>query len=342
MCKPSRQFGRVDPPRAMVAVVGLVALSLLGSTRASGQTASASGTPGLKLSQHELMREFEEASEGEYTLGAGDELDLQVATNPDLQGHHVIGPDGDITLPIVGSFNVGGLTREGAAKAIAAAFGKYYTDVDVVIKVTKYGSNRVMVVGRVAMPGPISFDTAPTLLEALAKSGAYNKTPGGTAPTLSRCAIYRGADEVLWVDLKQLFASGTSAVDLKLRRGDIVYVPDDADEQVSVLGEVKRPGAVSISPDTRLVDVLAQAGGLTNDAADSKIRLVRPSTGLTREIAFNDLVRPGSAKDKGDIALQAGDVIYVPRSGMAKFGYVLEKVSPMGSLLMFGVLAAGR
>jgi polysaccharide export outer membrane protein len=346
MCKHSRQFRNNANGRTMVAASWLLALACLGLASASGQTATSPAGSGLKLSQRELMREFEEASEGEYTIAAGDEIDVQVPTNPDLQGHHVVGPDGKITIPIVGSISVSGQTREGAAQAIAAAFDQYYTDVHVVIQVTKYGSNRVMVVGRVATPGPISFETTPTLLEALAKSGAYNKSAGGyapgAAPTLNRCAIYRGSDEVLWVDLRQLFSSGTSAVDLKLRRGDIVYVPDEADDQVSVLGQVRRPGAVTINPDMRLVDVLAQAGGLTDDAAGGKIRLVRPSTGLTREIAFNDLVNPEHAKDKADILLQNGDVIYVPQSGFSKVGYVLEKLSPMGSLLMFGAIAAGR
>jgi len=204
-----------------------------------------------------------------------------------------------------------------------------------------------MVVGRVAAPGPISFETTPTLLEALTKSGAYSPGAGGVATpgasaTIARCAIYRGSEEVLWVDLKELLSSGTSGVDITLRRGDIVYVPDDQAEQVSVLGQVRRPGAVVLSSNMRLVDVLANAGGLTDDAAGGKIRLVRPSSGLTREVAFQDLVKPRGANDSAEIALQNGDVIYVPQTGFSKFGYVLQKISPMGSLLMFGALMAGH
>lgn len=324
----------------------LAGLVCLGFGVARGQDASGADSD-LKPSQQALMRHFEEESEADYTLGSGDEIDVQVPTNTDLQGHHVIGPDEKITLPIVGPMVVGGLTREGAAQAIAAGFGQYYTDVHVSIRVTKYGSNRVMVVGRVATPGPIYFDTPPTLLEALAKSGAYTPRatgvplPGG-APTLSRCTIYRGSEEVLMVDLKKLFTSGSLAVDLKLRRGDVVYVPDEQENQVSVLGQVKKPGAVTLSSDMRLIDVLALAGGLADGAATGKIRLLRPSTGLTREVAFQDLVKPRGSKDTVDIALENGDVVYVPQSGFSKFGYVLEKLSPMGTLLMFGALAAGR
>lgn len=334
--------------KTILAVPWLACLACLGVVSVSGQVTSSDAEAGLKLSQHELLRRFEQASTGEYTLGAGDEIAVQVPTNPELQGHHVVGPDGNITIPIVGSIHVGGQTREGAAQIIAQALDHYYTEVQVAIQVTKYGSNRVVVVGRVTAPGPIFFDTAPTLLEALAKSGAYNTKPtgggGNPAPAtmLSRCAIYRGSEEVLWVDLKALFSSGSSAVDIPLRRGDIVYVPDEQEDQVSVLGQVRKPGAVTLSPDMRLIDVLALAGGLTDDAAGGKIRLVRPSTGLTREVAFQDLVQPDRSKDVGDISLQRGDVIYVPERGVAKFGYVMDKLSPMGTLLMFGALAAGR
>jgi len=350
MCWQSRQWG-IAYRKSMLKGFWLAGLACFGLASANGQYAGSTGSAadsGLKLSQQELMRQFEEASESEYTLAAGDEIDVQVPTNTDLQGHHVVGPDGKITLPMAGSIRVSGETREGAAQAITKAFDRYYTDVHVATQVTKYGSNRVIVVGRVAMPGPISFETAPTLLEALAKSGAYDKkasgdlaTPG-SAPMISRCAIYRGSEEVLWVDLNELFASGTSAVDLRLRRGDIVYVPDEQEDQVSVLGQVRRPGAVRLSPGIRLVDVLAMAGGLTDDAASGKIRLVRPSSGLTREIAFQDLVKPDRSKDLADISLQRGDVIYVPQNGLAKVGYILQKLNAAGTLMMFGAIAAGR
>lgn len=307
------------------------------------------GNSGLKLSQEEALRQFEAASGQEYTIGAGDELEVQVAGQADLQGHHVVGPDGRITLPLVGPMQVSGLTRDGAAQALDKAWGQYYSSVNATVQVSKYGSNRVVVIGRVATPGPIYFDRPPTLLEALAKSGAYSARPGdgpsipgkgGNAPLLSRCAVYRGSEQVLWIDMKSLFASG-AGVDLHLRRDDVVYVPEEQDDLVSVLGQVEHPGAIRLSMDTRLVDVLAMAGGMTEDAATDKIRVVRPSTGMTLEVSLKSLLDPARAKTS-EVALQRGDVIYVPKSGLGKMGYVFNKFSGAGSLMMFGAVAAGR
>jgi polysaccharide export outer membrane protein len=323
------------------------------SGRAANDVKTATGTSGLKLSQAELLREFEAASGEEYTIGAGDEIEVQVPGQPDLQGHHVVGPDGRITLPLVGPLQVNGQTREQAAQAIAKAWAQYYSAVTVTVQVTKYGSNRIVVVGRVATPGPLYFDTPPTLLEVLAKSGAYGARPptgstGATAGTtvgaapamISRCAVYRGSEQVLWIDLQDLFASG-SGVDLHLRRDDVVFVPDEQEDLVSVLGQVEHPGAIRITPNTRLIDLLAMSGGLREDAAANKIRLVRPSTGMTREFALQDLLDPAKAQ-MAEASLQRGDVVYVPKSGLGKFGYVMNKFGSMGSLMMFGAVAAGR
>ncbi len=315
------------------------------------------GNSGLKLGQGELLRQFEAASEDEYTIGAGDELDVQVPGQADLQGHHVVGPDGRITLALVGSIKVAGETREEAAKEITKAWSQYYSTINVTIQISKYGSNRIVVVGRVTSPGPLYFDTAPTLLEALAKSGAYTpasaststedastlstgRTAGQGGAMLSRCAVYRGTEQVLWIDMKDLFASG-AGVNLRLRRDDVVFVPDERDDLVDVLGQVEHPGAVRLRADASLIDVLAMAGGLNKDANSDKIRLIRPSTGMSIEVSFKDLLDPTRTRLK-EISVARGDVVYVPKNGLAKMGYVLDKFSPAGSLLMFGAIMGGR
>ena len=35
-----------------------------------------------------------------------------------------------------------------------------------------------------------------------------------------------------------------------------------------------------------------------------------------------------------DLALQSGDVLFVPMSGLAKFGYVLHQISPFSSIVI--------
>ena len=99
----NRVLGRVSNDSFhLTAVTSLLAMFTLGgmslyaasTDRKNPPVDPIVGNSGLKLSQPEMLREFEAASQQEYTLGAGDEIDVQVPSQTDLQGHQVVGPDG--------------------------------------------------------------------------------------------------------------------------------------------------------------------------------------------------------------------------------------------------------
>ncbi len=149
-------------------------------------------------------------------------------------------------LPLAGDILLDGLTRSDASKAIAAALASYYDNLAVQVTVTKYTANRVLVLGAVTNPGEVTFEGTPTLLEALTRSGL---SPGQNKPAEipERCAIYRGSNQVVWVQLRELVESGNPLADLRLRRDDVIYVPSLSERFVSVLGEVQHPGAVPLT-----------------------------------------------------------------------------------------------
>jgi polysaccharide biosynthesis/export protein len=291
--------------------------------------------PAFAIAASASLSKFESTGTEEYTIGDGDEIDVQVMARPELSGNHVVGPDGKITLPISGSYEIRNQTREDAAHQIAAALERYYTSVEVTVRVTKYGSNRILVLGHVAQPGILYFDQAPTLLEALSKSHAIAaNAPGHEASFPRRCAIFRGKDQVVWIDLKTMMDGGGASADLRLRRDDVLYVPDEQDDMVTVLGEVAHPGMARLDSNTTLLNVLATSGGVNIAAGKAKIEIVRPSTGVTREIAFNDLLNnPAKA---AEVSLQRGDVVYVQKGTAAKFEYILQQIAPAAGMLMFG------
>ena len=311
----------------------IVVLTLLTAALGSAQSPVVREVTGLKPNPADAVRNFEPAANEPYTLGAGDELTIESIGRSELSGKHVVGPDGKITLPVAGPVAVAGLTRDDAAKSITKALSAYYAQPSVTVRVDKYASNRILLLGRVAKPGVLYFERTPTLLEAITQSGGLTSTSGPSDPLPSRCAIFRGREQVLWVDLKSMLNSGSAAVDMRLRRDDVVYVPDEQDQYVSVLGEVQHPGAFKLKPNLSITDVLAMSGGLTENAAPAKIRLIRPSTGVNREIAFNDLL---NSSKSAEASLLEGDIVYVPKSGFAKVGYVIQKISPVSTMLLFG------
>jgi polysaccharide export outer membrane protein len=260
-------------------------------------------------------------------LGKGDEITVDFAGRTDLQAKLVVGPDGRITLPLAGDIMLDGLTRIEAAKAIETALANYYTNLSAQVTVTKYTANRVLVLGAVTNPGMVTFEGAPTLLEALTRSG-LGAGPDKASQIPERCAIYRGQEQVVWVELKKLIESGNGLADLRLRRNDVV----------SVLGQVQRPGAVPLTNSSTLVSVLASAGGFTDKAGNKPhIQIVDPASGNSRTISMNDLLNPAKTLE---ITLHPGQIIFVPQSGFYRATYFVERLSPLITAATFAMFSA--
>ena len=286
--------------------------------------------PQLKPNPMEALRKFEPAADEEYRLGRGDEITIDFSGRPELQAKLVVGPDGRITLPVAGEVMVANLTREEAARKVEEVLSAYYSNLSAMITVTKYTANRVLVLGAVDHPGPVTFDGSPTLLEAITRGGLPTVGPDKRPQIPDQCTIYRGSGQVMTVQLRSLIDSGSPLADLRLRRDDVIYVPDPRERFVSVLGEVNHPGAVALLSNSTLPKVLADAGGVTEKAGGHpKIVIVDPSTGTKRTIEFKDLMNPAKTLE---ITLKPGDIIFVPQSGFYRFTWYVSSLSPFAEL----------
>ncbi len=286
-----------------------------------------------KISSPEAIEALRTDAATDYRLGDGDQINIEVVGRPELSGPHVLGPDGQITLPVAGSLRLRGLTRMEAADAVKRALSRYYKDVYATLRVDKYTSNRIVILGRVEKPGAVEFDTAPTLLEILAKAGGLPILR--PEQVLTRCSIIRG-DKIIWIDLKRLL-NGDLSLNLNLQRNDVVNIPDAFDTSVFILGAVGKAGAYRLTPQMSLLDALGQAGGPNIDADTRKIHLIRPSKDQNLEIDLDDLLKPDPSLN---LALEEGDILFVPRNGIAKVGYILQKVNPFAQVFAIRQLAA--
>ncbi|MBB6142801.1 polysaccharide export outer membrane protein [Silvibacterium bohemicum] len=326
-----------------------LALAAFSAHQASAQAAQAantapaissdgSATPGaddpkLKLSPTKVLEAFEPSADAEYELGPGDEISLDVPGHAELTGKHTVGPDGRITLPVAGTVELANKSRLGASQAIKDALTPYYTDVSVTLSIDKYGSNHVTILGNVKNPGVLYFDSTPTLLETISRGGlSANTTSKDGIP--DRCIIYRGNDQSVTVELRSLLQNGNGLADMRLRRNDIVFVPPQKNDYVSVMGEVKNPGAVALTPDLSLHLAIAQAGGFT-DSASKNITLVSGVTGKTTTITYKQMMMPNGDKE---ITLHPGDIIAIPKTGFSKATTVITKLSPIATMLTIGAL----
>lgn len=96
-----------------------------------------------------------------------------------------------------------------------------------------------------------------------------------------------------------------------------VSVTSIQSHKVFVLGEVANPGIFSVDRPMNVLDAIAHSGGFTRDAKKENILLIRGDKSAPQLIKI-DLE---SAIEKGDfkqnIALQRGDIVYVPATLIA-------------------------
>ena len=285
------------------------------------------------LASKEDLALIEESENPVYLFGSGDVVRIDVAGRPEVSTKQVVGPDGIITIPLVGDVFINGMTREAAHKFIHQRLLDYFTSPHLTISVEDYVSNQVTVLGRVASAGRQRFSHPPTLAEVLANAGALPILD--KQATLTRCAIMRGRDKLIWVDLKALL-TGDPAYNIRMKKGDIIFIPDSSDTSVYVMGSVLKPGSYRLTPRMTILDVLAQSGGPSEDAASDKIGIYRAGAKQVEIIDLGSLVSPDR---KVNFALEDGDVVFVPKGGLASFGYIMRQISPLIGVLTFGVTA---
>jgi polysaccharide export outer membrane protein len=140
------------------------------------------------------------------------------------------------------------------------------------------------------------------------------------------------------VDLQGLLASGSPLADLRLRRNDVVFVPSVADRTVSVMGYVEHPGEIVLKHSSNLVSIIGAAGGPSDNAGSNpEIEVVhRSKEGTIQYFRLKDLLtREGGL----DVTLDPGDVIYVSKSNLAKFGFFMQQLSPFATFGTFAAIA---
>lgn len=100
------------------------------------------------------------------------------------------------------------------------------------------------------------------------------------------------------VDFENLFAAGTEALDVPIRAGDVLTVPE-ARNEVTVLGAVRTPGILPYVPGMPVSYFIRLAGGYSRRADPGDVRVLK--------------ARQGTPMHWRDVAeLEPGDTVIVP------------------------------
>jgi polysaccharide export outer membrane protein len=163
----------------------------------------------------------------EYLIGVGDSLAINVWRNKDLSVTVPVRPDGKISVPLAGDVAVGDRTPEEVSASITQKLSKYIRDPFVTVIVTDMGSDqyrsRVRVTGAVRKPVSLPFRQGMTVLDVVLEAGGATEFAN-----LSSATLYRSDGTRLAVRLDRILKRGEMATNYKLRRGDVVTVPQSA------------------------------------------------------------------------------------------------------------------
>jgi polysaccharide biosynthesis/export protein len=247
----------------------------------------------------------------EYVVGPQDVLAVTVANEPTLSGKFTVVVDGTVVYPLLGSVKVGGLSLRAVERELATRLRDGYLEKPVVsVALDQFGSQRVLVIGEVRQAGSYPLSGPTTLLEILLKAGAPTATAGsealvvrgrGADPRIAStsaaaaAAATSASSNVLRANLDAL-QRGDLSQDLPLRPGDMVFVPRaEPTTPVYVMGLVKSPGAYQVTKGATVLQVLAQAGGVTDRGSTGRIKIVRKTAQRNVEMkaSLHDLVQPG-------------------------------------------------
>jgi polysaccharide biosynthesis/export protein len=146
-------------------------------------------------------------------------------------------------------------------------------------------------------------------------------------PELSATVTVRPDGRISSPLVEDLVAAGRSPADLardiekalgKFIRDPVVTVmlggfQGTYAEQIRIVGEAAKPQAVPYRQDMAILDVMIQAGGLTDFADGNAAVLVRGAEGGKQySVRLKDLLKRGDIS--ANVAVRPGDIIIVPQS----------------------------
>lgn len=268
---------------------------------------------GRNLFNNELLT-FEPAmnipAPADYVLGAGDQVIIDVWGASQQTFDNVISPEGFIVVEGVGRIKLAGLTLSEADKQVNRILNDYYNGSSIALSIGETRNVKVEIVGEVVAPGSYTLSAFSTLFNALYMAGGISELG-----SLREINVYRNGKSVSKIDVYDYIINGNNVGNIRLQDNDLVVVgPYNA--IVNIQGKVKRPMMYEMKKEESLAKLLSYTGGLTGDAYDKNIRVIRKSG---REYSIHTIAK----SDFAAFNLVDGDSIYVD-SIIPRFSNMVE------------------
>ncbi len=110
----------------------------------------------------------------QFVLGIADVTKINVWKNTDLSQAVTIGPDGFVSLPLLGDVHVTGMTANQLAQDLKSRLSSYVVDSQVTVGIVDIRSKEVYVTGQAGRPGGYPLIVPISALQLIAQAGGLN------------------------------------------------------------------------------------------------------------------------------------------------------------------------
>jgi protein involved in polysaccharide export with SLBB domain len=240
-----------------------------------------------------------------YTIGAGDQLLIDVYGASQQSYDVTVNPDGRVFIPNVGPIQVGGSSIAAASSRIKTSLSRIYSGLSgsnpntfIDIRLGNIRSITVSMVGELNRPGTYTLPSFASVFNALFAAGGPSETG-----SFRHIQVYRDSKLVAEVDIYDFLEKGEHKGNIALRDNDVVIV-QPLRNRVELLGPVRREGLFETKQGENINDLLKHAGGFTDKAYRAFVT-VRRSTGT--ELKVEDI----TAEQFANFQPKDGDVFRV-------------------------------
>lgn len=267
------------------------------------------------------------AKQGDYVIGGGDLLGIEVFEVPELTRDLRVNASGFVTIPLIPiQVQAAGLTAAQFQDKLSELLqtNGLVTNPQVTVTVKEQHSEPITVIGAVKQPVVVQASRQETLLEVLSQAGGISTEAGNQIiVTRARKSDSNGgsADETnlpattYTIDLDNLLNADDLKYNIPVIGGDVVRVPRAG--VVYVVGAVHSPGGFVMANERQEMTVLEAvtlAAGLLPTGKYSQAFILRrdKTTGDRRKVPV-DVKKILTLKEE-DVRMQPGDILYVPDS----------------------------
>jgi polysaccharide export outer membrane protein len=286
-----------------------------------------------KRRQLEYLKSLDNQKEPVYRINAGDKISIRVYNHPDLIMESLVTPDGQIGVMFAGQIEVAGLTLEEASKKIKAIYSKYIKNPELGVFAIDVRSQTATISGAVNNPGMFVISNGMRLADLFAKAGGsavrdFDDQMLDAADYQNSIIVRDG--KILPVNFSLAIEKGDKYHNVKLKKGDYIYIAVRSEAMVSIIGSINRPHKRLWDQNLGILELISSGLGLKEQYWQYGV-VIRGGMDNPRFYRVDiDGIMHGRC---ANVRLQPGDVVYIPHDNVSEYNVFVRKLLPTAQFL---------